>query len=170
MRLMSRAALVIAVALMAPAALHAQVSLGVAGGLSMPAGDASESVKSGYNLTVALGIKPPVAPIGLRIDGMWNSFESKLIADRTSRLLAGTANLTLSAPMLPMGYLIAGGGMYNSSVSGQTGSETDFGFNVGAGLNFPLTAFSTFLEARYHHVNAENGSFQFVPITFGIRF
>ena len=169
MRLMSRAAVILAAALV-PAALSAQVSLGVAGGMSMPTGDASDAVKSGYNLTVALGIKPPVAPIGLRIDGMWNSFESKVATDVSNRILAGTANVTLSGPMLPMGYLIGGGGMYNFSASGSSTSTTKFGFNVGAGLNLPLTGFSTFLEARYHHVNADNGSFQFVPITFGIRF
>jgi hypothetical protein len=172
MRSMSRAALALAAIILVPAALQAQISLGVAGGLSMPTGDASDVVKSGYNVTAALGIKPPVAPIGLRIDGMWNSFENKTSGVGASRVLAGTANVTLSAPMLPMAYVIGGAGMYHSSVSGVDNSgSTKFGFNGGLGLNLPLTGFSTFVEARYHHVKLDdNGSFQFVPVTFGIRF
>lgn len=169
MRLMSRAAMV-AAALLVPAVTLAQVSLGVAGGLTMPTGDATNSVKSGYNLTVALGIKPPVAPIGFRVDAMWNSLDAKATGADPLRVLGGTANLTVSGPMLPMGYLIGGAGMYNFSSSGSSNSNTELGFNVGAGLNIPLTGFSTFLEARYHHVNAEQGSFQFIPITFGLRF
>jgi outer membrane protein with beta-barrel domain len=169
MRLMSRAALALAATLLAPAALHAQTSLGIAGGLAMPTGDASDLVKSGYNLTVALGIKPPVAPIGLRIDGMWNSLDSKTAGGNALRVLGGNANVTLSGPMLPLGYLIGGVGMYNFSSEG-TESETKMGFNAGVGINFPLTGFSTFVEARYHHVQTEGSSFQFVPVTFGIRF
>jgi hypothetical protein len=171
MRSMSRAALALAAIILVPAALHAQISLGIAGGLAMPTGDASDAVKSGYNVTAALGIKPPVAPIGLRIDGMWNSFENKTQGVGASRVIAGTANVTLSAPLLPMAYAIAGAGMYHSSVSGAANSgDTKVGFNGGLGLNLPLTGFSTFVEARYHHVKGDNSSFQFVPVTFGIRF
>jgi hypothetical protein len=168
MRVMSRAALVLA-AIVVPAALSAQVSLGVAGGLSMPTGDASDLVKSGYNVTVSLGIKPPVAPVGFRVDGMWNSLDSKTAGADALRVLGGNANVTLSAPMLPLAYVIAGAGMYNLS-AGSGSSETKVGFNGGLGMNFPLTGLSTFVEARYHHVATEGTSFQFVPVTFGIRF
>lgn len=168
MRVMSRAALVLA-AIVVPAALSAQVSLGVAGGLSMPTGDASDLVKSGYNVTVSLGIKPPVAPVGFRLDGMWNSLDSKTAGADALRVLGGNANVTLSAPMLPLAYVIAGAGMYNLSAGSGT-AETKVGFNGGLGLNFPLTGLSTFVEARYHHVATEGTSFQFVPVTFGIRF
>jgi hypothetical protein len=169
MRVMSRAALVLA-AMVVPAALSAQVSLGVAGGLSMPTGDASDFVKSGYNVTVSLGIKPPVAPVGFRLDGMWNSLDSKTAGADALRVLGGNANVTLSAPMLPLAYVIAGAGMYNMSSGSGSESETKVGFNGGLGLNFPLTGLSTFVEARYHHVATEGTSFQFVPVTFGIRF
>lgn len=169
MRSMSRAALALAAIILVPAALQAQVSLGIAGGLAMPTGDASDAVKSGYNVTAALGIKPPVAPIGLRVDAMWNSLDSKTAGADALRVLGGTANVTLSAPMLPLAYVIAGAGMYNLS-SGSGNSDTKVGFNGGLGINFPLTGISTFLEARYHHVATDGTSFQFVPVTFGVRF
>lgn len=169
MRLMSRAALALAATLIAPGALHAQTSFIVAAGAALPVGSTSDSRKMGYNATVGIGIKPPLAPIGLRIDGMYNSFDSK-VGTGTRRIVAGTANVTLSAPAMPVGYLIGGLGMYNLSASGGGNSETDFGFNVGAGLNFPLTGFSTFLEARFHLVNTDLESTKFIPITFGLRF
>lgn len=169
MRLMSRAALALAATFIAPAALHAQTSFIVAAGAAVPVGNTADELKMGYNATLGIGIKPPLAPIGLRIDGMYNSFDSK-VGTGTGRILAGTANVTLSALAMPVGYLIGGLGMYNLSASGGGGSETDFGFNAGAGLNFPLTGFSTFLEARFHFVNTELESTKFIPITFGLRF
>jgi hypothetical protein len=170
MRLMSRAALALAAILLAAPALHAQTSFSVAAGAALPMGDFADGFKMGYNVTAALGIKPPLAPVGVRIDGMYNAWEPKT-GSGSFRVLAGTANVTLSgAAMVPMGYLIGGLGMYNASVSGATGSETDFGFNIGAGIKFPLTGFSTFAEVRLHFVQSEGGSTKFVPITFGLTF
>jgi len=150
MRLMCRVALGLA-ALFAVPALHAQTSFSVAAGLTVPIGSTADNLKAGYNATVGLGIKPPLAPIGLRIDGMLNSMDLK--TKGTYRILAGTANVTLSGlgMPIPMTYLIGGLGMYNSSFSGlplgQPKSTTDFGFNIGAGIKIPLTSFSTFLAA-----------------------
>jgi hypothetical protein len=172
---MSRAALALAATLFAAPAF-AQASFSVAAGAALPMGDASDALEMGYNATVGLGIKPPIAPLGVRIEGMFNSFAYKdnLFNLDAQRIIAGTANVTLSGPALPMAYLIGGVGMYNSSVSVSTGTapdgSTDFGFNLGAGLNFPLTGFSTFLEARYHHIPVDGGSMKFLPITFGIKF
>ena len=67
--------------------------------------------------------------------------------------------------------VIGGVGMYNSkaSIDGAEGS-TDFGFNIGAGFNIPLTGFGAYVEARYHHIPVDGGSFQMLPISVGIRF
>jgi opacity protein-like surface antigen len=127
----------------------------------------------GYNVTAGLGIKPPLAPIGLRLEGALNQMDWKNTSSGSTRLLAGIANVTLSGPALPMGYLIGGVGMYNASASDVTPkppSETKVGFNVGAGINFPLTGIGTFLEARLHYIKTEGSSFKIVPITFGIKF
>lgn len=173
MRLMSRAALALAAILFIAPALHAQTSFSVAAGATVPIGSTSDGLNTGYNVTAALGIKPPLAPLGVRIDGMFNSLEGKAAGSGSLRILAGTVNATLSGAALPMGYLIGGLGMYNSSVSGaavSVNSETDFGFNVGVGLKFPLTGFSTFAEARLHYVNTDVEKTKFMPITFGITF
>jgi hypothetical protein len=172
MRLMSRAALALAAILVTSPALEAQTSFSVAAGATVPIGSTADGLNTGYNALVALGIKPPLAPLGVRIDGMYNSMDSKVTGVGAFRILAATVNGTLSGVgmPIPMGYLIGGLGMYNSSVSGGSGSETDFGFNIGAGLSFPLTGFSTFLEARFHFVSSEGESMKFVPISFGLKF
>ena len=151
MRLMSRAVLVLAATLFAAPALHAQASFSIAAGATIPMGNTADGLKTGYNVTAGVGIKPPLAPLGLRIEGMLNQMDWKNTSSGSTRLLAGIANVTLSgvASPIPMGYLIGGVGMYNASVSDvpaalKPASVTKVGFNIGAGLNFPLTGFSTF--------------------------
>ena len=175
MRLMSRAALSLAATLLAAPALHAQASFSIAAGAAVPVGSTAKVSKVGYNATLGLGIKPPLAPIGLRIEGALNQMDAKVSAGGSSRIMAGIANVTLSGAgmPIPMGYLIGGVGMYNFSVTGtpvKPASQTKVGFNIGAGLNFPLTGFSTFLEARLHYISTSGTSVKFIPITFGLKF
>ena len=169
MRLLSRAALVCAATLVVAPVVHAQTSVNIAIGAAVPTGDAGDAVDMGYNATLGVGIKPPLAPLGVRIEGMFNSFEFKSPLDASYRVLAATANGTYT--MMPQIYLIGGVGMYNSKAStAGSPSSTDFGFNVGAGVNIPLTGFGTYVEARFHHVSGDGDNFQFIPITFGIKF
>ena len=171
MRLMSRAALAFAAVLVAAPALSAQTSFSIAAGAAAPIGSTADDLKMGYNATVGLGIKAPVAPLGLRFEGMINQMDFKTSALGSTRLLSGSANVTLSGPAVPMGYLIGGVGMYNIAFpDANVDSENKVGFNIGAGINFPLTGFGTYLEARLHVVNTEGSSTKFVPVTFGIKF
>ena len=175
MRLMSRAALVLAASLVAVPA-YAQAKFSISAGAAVPIGSTADGANVGYNVTGSVGFQPPLAPLGLRVDGMFNSMEFKApLSGASFRTLAGTANLVLSGAgmPIPMGYLIGGVGMYNSKATGSgitSDSNTDVGFNIGAGIKFPLTGFSTFLEARLHFVNTEGESTKFIPITFGLTF
>lgn len=172
MRRLSAVALVLVGSLIAAPEARAQMAVSIAAGAALPTGDAGDGLKMGYNATVGVGIKPPLAPLGLRIEGMFNSFEMDGVADGSMRTMALVANGTFSGPAMPV-YLIGGLGMYNSkgkvgSVSGD--GVTDLGINIGAGFNIPLTGFGTFIEARYHHIMTDPGSFGIIPITFGIKF
>lgn len=176
MRLIPTAALVLAAMTLGATEARAQMSVSVAAGAALPMGDASDALSMGYNATVGLGIKPPLAPVGLRVEGMFNSWDYKSdfssLGLNSQRTMALIANATLSGPAMPA-YLIGGVGMYNSKVdtdAGASDAENDFGFNIGGGVNLPLTGFSTFLEVRYHHIPVDGGSFKFVPITVGIKF
>ena len=177
MRLISTAALALAAILFTAPQAVAQMSVSIAAGAALPMGDAADNLKMGYNATLGLGFKPPLAPIGARIEGMFNAFEFKdaAFSDVGFRALALTANATVGAPLLPMPmtYLIGGVGMYSSQLTGidpAPDADNDFGFNIGLGINIPLTGFGTFIEARYHHVPGDGGAFKFLPITVGIKF
>jgi len=171
---------VAAFALMAPIALaQAQLKFGVAGGASLPNGDLGDAAETGYHLMATAGIQPPLAPVGLRIDGMWNQFNFKSPSTANVRVMALTANAVMSMPgaMVVKPYAIGGVGMYNSkaSTTGAT-SSNDLGVNIGAGVSFGLAGFSAFGEVRLHNVFPEQPAsgpktnFRFIPVTFGITF
>jgi hypothetical protein len=153
----------------APATLHAQ-SISLAGGLSLPVGNFGDGEQSGYNGTIGLNFGAPLIPVGARIEGSINGFNHKNNISGDTRLLSGTANAIVG---LGMPYLIGGIGYYNARVKvGNLGevSQSSAGFNIGAGLTFPLPSLSPFVEVRYHQLTGDNDGVKFVPITFGIKF
>jgi len=114
MRSLSGAALVLA-AVLAAAPVSAQTSLSFALGANVPVGSTADDLEVGWNAAMGLGIKPPLAPIGLRLEGLFSEMNSKIYNSGKDRVVAGIANVTISGagmPM-PMGYLIGGLGMYN---------------------------------------------------------
>src|ERR1700744_1569627 len=63
----------------APAVAMAQNPLhfNVAAGAAVPTGDFGNAADVGYNLTVGLGLRPPLSPLGFRVEGSYNSFGAK---------------------------------------------------------------------------------------------
>lgn len=146
------------------------LQFGIAAGAAIPTGDFADFVSTGFNGTVTLGLNPAAFPLGIRIDGAYSQFGFKGVSG-DARITSVTGNLVYKMPMVTVSpYLIGGAGWYNLKVSGASGSVSDFGFNVGAGLSMGLSGFDTFVEARYNHVRGEFGSTSWVPITFGIMF
>ena len=171
MKVLARAVLTAALVLVAPS-LQAQTSLIFAAGATMPLGSTGDAVDAGYHATIGVGVKPPLAPLGARVEGMFNENAFKAASDAKMRILAVTANGTWTAA--PQVYLIGGLGMYNSKCAGTCGllteSNTDFGFNIGGGLNIPLTGLGVFVEARLHMIQTEGETTKLLPITVGIKF
>jgi opacity protein-like surface antigen len=159
------------------AAQRPQVSLG--GGASFPTSDLGDAQDAGWHGLVSMGYRPPLLPIGFRIDGMSRRLGAQSVggsAGRDFRAMAVTGNVVLEAPALAVRpYLIGGAGLYNTKFEGAEG-RSNAGFNVGAGLRFHLLAFDSFVEARYHTVVDALGTgdneraAHFVPVTFGISF
>jgi len=168
------------------------VSFGVSGGVSVPESDLAggngefTGVNTGYNITGSVGIGLPALPFSLRGDIAYNSFDSKNLQFSASspnpsfnadaRILGFTANVIfpihLPVPVVRP-YLIGGAGVYNvrlSPTTGSSSSQSNFGFNVGAGVSVPFVLVDGFIEARYHRVNQDNGTMAFVPITVGVMF
>lgn len=151
------------------------VTLGVAVGAAIPIGDFADAYNTGYNGTVALGLKSVGSPIGLRFEGAYNKFMGRDdigLNQPDSRVISGTANLVYSLPgqgITP--YLIGGAGYYSAKLDGANASSVNnLGVNGGIGAMFPLSGISTYVEARLNHVFSDGKSTQFIPVTFGILF
>lgn len=159
------------------AAQRPQVSLG--GGATFPLDDLGDAQDVGWHGLIAMGYRPPLFPIGFRIDGMYHQLGGQDVGGGTAgdfRAIAVTGNVVLEAPALAVRpYVIGGVGLYNTKFEGAEG-RNNIGFNVGAGLRFHLLDFDSFVEARYHTAldalggpNDERAA-RFVPVTFGISF
>ena len=169
------------------------ITFGISGGVSVPMEDLADGsrgftgVNTGYNVTGSLGIGLPALPFSLRADASYNGFGTKNFSfaamvpqsgfNADARVLGFTANVVFPIHPLPTPiihpYLIGGAGVYNVRISPTTGgstSQSNFGFNLGAGVSVPFVLFDGFIEARYHHVTQDNGSIAFVPITVGVMF
>ena len=173
------AAMVAFAGLTAPLAVSGQmptilrpIQIGVAAGAAMPISDLGNSFNTGFNVTGAIGINPVALPVGFRADVAYNQFRSKGATNVKAKFASVTGNVIVTmAGVGTTPYAIGGLGFYHvsSSVTGSTASN-DFGFNVGAGVDIPLSGFATFIEARYNRVSESGGSASFVPITFGVMF
>jgi opacity protein-like surface antigen len=152
------------------------VRLGVAAGAAIPLSDFGTGFSTGYNFTGTVALYPEGMPVGFRLDGAYNQFSAKGTVKATAKIAGFSGNVmwtvpTVGAQMSP--YLIGGIGYYHVSASAAgmgSAAENHFGFNAGAGLNIPLSGFSTFIEARYNRISENGGSTSFVPVTFGIMF
>ncbi|HSJ05118.1 MAG TPA: outer membrane beta-barrel protein [Longimicrobiales bacterium] len=150
---------------------NAQVGFSVGGGLTIPTGDLGDVVKTGFNAQVGLDIAPVTLPVGFRFEGAFNQFGVDEF-DNNWRILSGVANAVLNIPSAGVTpYIIGGLGIYNQSITDSDfDSETDFGINVGGGINVPLQGIrGIFVEARYHNIFTEGSSTSFIPITLGLR-
>ncbi len=152
------------------------ISVGVMGGLSLPIGDLGDGFDSGYNITGNVYFRPSASSLTFRGDVGYDSFGAK-VGGFNLNVLSVTGNVmfplgTVSAEGGIRPYVVAGGGLYRTSISeGNSDSNNDLGVNVGGGLEFNLSGFTTFAEARFVNVFGE-GDFnaRYIPITFGIRF
>ena len=168
-------------ALAAPAALSAQAStdrsltLGVSGGLSLPTGDFTEGLESGYNLTGHVYLKPATFP-SLRFRGdvsfdKWNAEANNAGSFRSLGIVANAMyEFPTSGTSIARPYLLGGLGAFNAKASEADDSDTNIGVQLGGGLNFQLSGFTTFAEAKFVNVFTDGSSLRYIPITFGVRF
>jgi opacity protein-like surface antigen len=150
------------------------VSFGIAGGLSIPSGDIGDAVESGFLVGGLLEFARPASPLAFRVEVDYSRFGSKLdIAGAGDlRVISGVANVLYKfAGQTARPYLLGGLGVFNSGSSAEdSGSETDLGFNVGAGLEVPLSGITVFGDVRYKSILASPDNVNFIPIRVGIRF
>lgn len=172
-------------ALAAPAALAAQsadkpVSFGVSGGLSLPMGDFGDARNTGYNLTGHVYLKPAsLTAVRLRGDVGYDRWDVDGF-DASTRSIALAANAVYDFPAqstsIVRPYVLGGLGLFSlktsatsSGITNRSG-DTNLGLQVGGGLSFQLSGFSTFAEAKLVNVFTDGESTRYIPVTFGVRF
>lgn len=172
----------VAMALAAPVALQAQassdkpISFGVSGGLSILNGDIADGYESGYSVAGHVGIKPAgLKSLRFRGDVSFDRWGAKRFDDISLRSLGIAGNAIYDFPVQSAStirpYILGGVGVYNVKVSADNGdSWTKAGLQAGGGVEFRLSGFSTFVEAKYVNVFTEGFDLRYTPITFGVRF
>ncbi len=148
--------------------------IGASGGIAFPTADLGNVTNTGYNISVMVGYKPELTPIGVRAEAAYNQFGSQIFNGNVN-IPAFTGNLVFGLPMRMLSpYAIGGAGLYRTNVDvngGGSAGENHFGFNIGGGIKIPVSSsFETFVEARYNRVTVNNGSFSFIPVTVGVMF
>ena len=175
----------LALVLVAQAA-HAQagLSLGVGGGSVVPTGTMADGLQTGWNGMVVARVKPALSPVGLQLDGFYDRFALEGGIDGHSSMLGATANLVYAMPSAAVArpYLLGGVGVYNGKTSidgvGSSESQTKFGLNAGAGVDFAFGGGARlFAEGRFHAIlkgvadpsTAEEKTAYMIPLTVGLR-
>jgi hypothetical protein len=143
--------------------------IGGAAGIAFPMGDLSDGVNTGYNVTLAVGYKPMLTPIGVRVEAAYNEFGGQAGVNSIN-VPAFTGNLVYALPGVSFSpYIIGGAGLYTPNIGSGNDRENHFGFNIGGGIKIPLSSsFETFVEARYNKVSVDNFNLSFIPVTVGI--
>jgi opacity protein-like surface antigen len=163
-----------AVFMFSPREAEAQVplQLGLGAGALVPTGDLADQVGTGVQVTTTLRLGFPLLPIHLRGDGMIGNLSGKGAAND---LRAYGVSANVGWDVIPLvvttGYLIGGVGYYWTKPDlPNAGTESDTGWNVGAGVRFNLLSLRLFAEARYNRISTDAGNVSFVPVTVGIMF
>jgi opacity protein-like surface antigen len=181
-----------AAALAAPSVLAAQaavdkpVSFGVSGGVSMPTGVLDDEAESGFAVAGHVSYQPAgVTALRFRGDVSYDRWgiERRLTGGAVTanlRALGIMANamfdVASSSSSTVTPYLLGGVGLVSAEVTPRTGSarrsesDTNLGIQLGGGLTFQLSGFSTFFEAKYVSALTEGDNATWIPITFGVRF
>jgi opacity protein-like surface antigen len=164
------------------------VKIGFGGGMSVPVSDAKDALKNGFHGQAMVKWKVPTMPLGLRGTVGYERMNLKALSpglEGNGSILSGLGNVTLGMSVGPIRpYVLAGLGAFNTktSVTGAaSASQTKFGVDGGAGVEFNLGPISGFVEGKLENIftdqgfssalgSAEESSTRIIPVTFGIFF
>jgi hypothetical protein len=158
------------------------IAFGIVAGASVPLGDFGDAAKVGWHAGGLLEWTGPTFPLGVRGEVVYHRFDSEVDDEVSLNVLTVTGNLVwmfpMSGPTTVRPYLIGGGGWYRVGCSdcGGLDSENKGGINVGAGIQVPLSGFTSIVEARWHMIFdsddsiADDSNSTFIPISVGLMF
>jgi hypothetical protein len=132
------------------------IAFGVVAGASIPLGDFGDFAETGWHAGALAQWNGAGIPIGIRGEVVYHSFGSKDVSDASLNLINANLNAVWMFPMTEPAtvrpYIIGGGGWYRESCNdcGDSESSNHGGLNVGAGIQVPLSGFTSIIEARWH--------------------
>ncbi len=164
-----------------PAAAQSGTTLGIGVGITNPMSDWKDKTngfgdKMGFHFGVGAGLALGSAPVRLRVEGTWTQVSHQTGVDGKTRMLGGMVSLVY--PFATAGsikpYILGGIGFYSTKVTVPSApidtSKTSVGFGGGAGIRFPMSSMSVFVEARYLTLKAFDLTLAQLPVTVGVTF
>jgi hypothetical protein len=183
----------LAAALGAAAPAHAQqepelgISFGIGGGASVPLRNAKERFTTGFNGHGLVQYDFSHAPLALRGEFSYQSFDLRGPALKSAGATSGTGTLLagIGAAKLYVArghvrpYVLAGAGVYTVKIEpdgiGMTRSDARLGVIGGGGFMFTFGSLVLYAESRLDHLFVDRaadptGSLDIVPVTIGVLF
>ena len=158
--------------------------VGIHGGLAMPTGDMSDAADMGFDVGASgTWMFAPTWGIGADVDYfMWSGKDDVVPAgDLSYSAIMGGGHLMVMIPsesaIRP--YLKGGAGAYNFTAKLEDAgpgidfdeSETNFGFNIGAGLNWMASPTMGWgLSGTYHSIQEDSNPVNFFTINLNLMF
>lgn len=140
---------------------------GVTAGIAIPAGRLADDHAAGYTLGGLVEYAVSGQPYSLRGEAIFQRFPLKSghAGDDSNVLSLGTTIVYRLQKSTTQTFVTGGIAIYNATREG-----TRPGFNVGTGVEIPLTGFSALAEARLHVMLADGRPVLALPLTVGVRF
>jgi len=182
MRVFGRSLATVALAMLvaavpATAQREAPIKVSLGAGLTVPGGDFNDAYEMGWGALGAVSYKPPAVPFAFRVDLSMAQVKDETPLDFANQMFYGTGNLLYEfaiAETVLQPYLLGGAGVYYFNPRGDdavgVGSETNFGLNLGAGIEVKPRNIGFFAETRLHHVIDSGDDIQFGAVVVGVRF
>ncbi|HEX9483110.1 MAG TPA: hypothetical protein VF929_00965 [Gemmatimonadaceae bacterium] len=136
-------------------------------GISIPIGRLADDHAAGYGVGGVVEYAVSGQPYSLRGEVLWQRFPLKSghAGDDANLLSLGSTIVYRLQHSAAQTFVTGGIAIYNATHEG-----TRPGFNVGSGVEIPLTGFSAVAEARLHVMLADARPILAIPLTVGIRF
>lgn len=153
-------------------------------GIAIPAGRLGDEHAAGYHLGGLLEWAVPNQAYALRGEAMFERFalkSGKTGSDVSVFAIGPTIVYRLAPETATSGFLTGGIAIYHATTEKfSTGGITPVtverpggtrpGFNIGTGINFPLTDFSAIAEVRLHVMLTEGKPVLTLPLSVGAKF
>ena len=154
-------------------------------GIAVPAGRLGDEHAAGYHIGGLVEWAVPGQAYALRAEAMFEHFSLKSgkAGDDVSVFALGPTIVYRLAPeTATSGFLTGGIAIYNATketfttgtgttaVTVERPGGTRPGFNIGTGINFPLTDFTALAEVRLHVVLTEGKPILTLPLSVGAKF